>query len=219
MLVWITELGNGSSVAVPEVDPRALSTLFPSTTGGDPHLVAAASAGDPTSLDTLLRRHYDRIHALCRRITGSTPTPLDAAQEALIAIVRGLDRFDDVRRSPPGPTASPPTRPSTSCGGAGGGRSPSRPTTTRGQHARRRPTQSWPRIDVDAALAELPTEFRVAVVLRDLCGLSYDEIAEAVEIPPGRSAPASPAAGPCWPTGSATPIAGNSAPTLERPTP
>ena len=41
------------------------------------------------------------------------------------------------------------------------------------------------RLDVDAALARLPTEFRAPVVLRDLCTLSYDEIAEVLDIPPG----------------------------------
>ena len=42
-----------------------------------------------------------------------------------------------------------------------------------------------PRIDVDAALATLPEEFRVAVVLRDLCDLDYAEIAEVLDVPPG----------------------------------
>ena len=45
-------------------------------------------------MDALLRRHYDRIFALCRRMTGSDADGADAAQEALIAIVRGLPRFD-----------------------------------------------------------------------------------------------------------------------------
>ena len=39
--------------------------------------------------------------------------------------------------------------------------------------------------DVDAALATLSAEFRAAVVLRDLAGLDYAEIAEALDIPPG----------------------------------
>ena len=41
------------------------------------------------------------------------------------------------------------------------------------------------RLDVDAALATLPEEFRVAVVLRDLCDLDYAEIAEVLDVPPG----------------------------------
>src|SRR6185295_19418607 len=41
------------------------------------------------------------------------------------------------------------------------------------------------RVDVDAALLQLPVDFRAAVVLRDLCGLDYAEIAEVLAIPPG----------------------------------
>lgn len=41
------------------------------------------------------------------------------------------------------------------------------------------------RLDVDAALARLPDEFRAAVVLRDLCDLDYAEIARVLDIPPG----------------------------------
>lgn len=41
------------------------------------------------------------------------------------------------------------------------------------------------RLLIDEALAELPEEFRVAVVLRDLCDLDYAEIAATLGIPPG----------------------------------
>ena len=41
------------------------------------------------------------------------------------------------------------------------------------------------RLTVDAALAQLPVEFRAAVVLRDVCRLDYAEIAEVLDIPPG----------------------------------
>ena len=41
------------------------------------------------------------------------------------------------------------------------------------------------RLDIDAALASIPDDFRVAVVLRDLCDLDYGEIAEALNVPIG----------------------------------
>jgi RNA polymerase sigma-70 factor (ECF subfamily) len=41
------------------------------------------------------------------------------------------------------------------------------------------------RLDIDAALALLPPEFRAAVVLRDLCDLDYAEIGRVLGIPPG----------------------------------
>ena len=60
----------------------------------DDELVSAARQGDAAAMDALLRRHYDRVHAVCRRIAGSTRDADDAAQEAMIRIVRNLDKFD-----------------------------------------------------------------------------------------------------------------------------
>jgi RNA polymerase sigma factor (sigma-70 family) len=39
--------------------------------------------------------------------------------------------------------------------------------------------------DVQAALARLPEEYRTAVVLCDVVGLSYSEIGEALDVPVG----------------------------------
>lgn len=41
------------------------------------------------------------------------------------------------------------------------------------------------RMAIDDALAALPEEFRIAVVLRDHLGLDYAEIANALDLPPG----------------------------------
>jgi RNA polymerase sigma-70 factor (ECF subfamily) len=41
------------------------------------------------------------------------------------------------------------------------------------------------RVDVDKALASLPDDFRTAVVLRDVCDLPYDEIADILHVPVG----------------------------------
>jgi DNA-directed RNA polymerase specialized sigma24 family protein len=44
----------------------------------DAELTSAAQAGERRALDELLRRHYDRIFGVCRRITGNDatlPTP------------------------------------------------------------------------------------------------------------------------------------------------
>jgi RNA polymerase sigma-70 factor, ECF subfamily len=38
-------------------------------------------------------------------------------------------------------------------------------------------------MDVDRALAQLPPQYRAVVVLRELCDLTYAEIAELREIP------------------------------------
>ena len=41
------------------------------------------------------------------------------------------------------------------------------------------------RLAIDEALDELPEEFRLAVVLRDLCDLDYAEIAATLDVPVG----------------------------------
>ena len=57
-------------------------------------LIGAAQRGDQRALDQLLRLHQDRVYAVCRRLAGNDADALDATQEALIAIVKGLPRFD-----------------------------------------------------------------------------------------------------------------------------
>ncbi|MGI8810611.1 MAG: RNA polymerase sigma factor, partial [Acidimicrobiales bacterium] len=148
----------------------------------DQELVQAAQGGDRAALDGLLRRHYDRLYALCRRMTGDDADAADACQEALMAIVRGLPGFD--RRSAFGTWAYRVT--TNAC-------------LDELRRRRRRPEPGLPegsaevaspldqvessttRLDLDRALQALPADYRAAVVLRDVCGLSYDEIAHALD--------------------------------------
>src|SRR4051794_38094505 len=57
-------------------------------------LVEQAQSGDRAALDRLLRDQQPRVYAVCRRITGNDADALDATQDTLIAVVRGLHRFD-----------------------------------------------------------------------------------------------------------------------------
>jgi RNA polymerase sigma-70 factor (ECF subfamily) len=111
----------------------------------------------------------------------------DATQEALIAIVRGVERFDGRSRF-----------------ATWAYRVAANACIDELRRRRRRPEPGLPedahvpllaavapdgavaeRLDVDAALRRLPLDFRAPVVLRDLCGLDYAEIAEVLDIPPG----------------------------------
>ncbi|HYH50539.1 MAG TPA: sigma-70 family RNA polymerase sigma factor [Acidimicrobiia bacterium] len=155
----------------------------------DQALAAAANSGDRSALEVLLARHFDRVHAICRRVTGHSEDALDATQEALIAVTRGLHRYDgrsqfttwlyrvatnaaldELRRRKRRPEPAELTE--------------DRPL--RGATAAA-PVESAvaARLDVDAALAGLSPEFRAAVVLRDLCDLDYAEIAEVLDVPIG----------------------------------
>jgi RNA polymerase sigma-70 factor (ECF subfamily) len=154
--------------------------------------VTAAQGGDRGALDQLLRRHYDRVHAVCRRITGHEADADDAAQDAMIAIVRNLDRFDG--RSSFGTWAY---RIATNASLDELRRRKRRPVPTSSdddEHSYREHADpdSGARVEaigdhlaLDAALRTLSDEFRLPVVLRDVADLDYAEIAEVLDIPAG----------------------------------
>jgi RNA polymerase sigma-70 factor (ECF subfamily) len=153
-------------------------------TDDDAELALAAAAGDRRALDSLLRRHTDLVHAVCRRIVVDPDDALDATQEALVAVARGIGRFDgrsklstwvyrvatnaaldELRRRGRRPLLAIDT--------------PPEPAVGSGEAA------VDARLDVDAALERVPEEFRVAVVLRDLADLEYAEIATVLDVPVG----------------------------------
>lgn len=59
----------------------------------DADLVGAAVAGDRAAFETLLERHYDRIHALAWQLTGSRSDAEDVAQDVCCALVRKIAGF------------------------------------------------------------------------------------------------------------------------------
>lgn len=120
-------------------------------------------------------------------MAGNDHDAADATQEALLAIVRGLPRFDG--RSA---FATWVYRVATNACLDELRRRKRRPTPvdddvdveTR-QPVDALDTTIAARVDIDAALRRLPDDFRAAVVLRDLSGLDYAEIAEVLEVPTG----------------------------------
>jgi len=155
---------------------------------------------------------------VCFRFTGNPADAADATQEALLAIVRGLRRFDgraafttwsyrvaanscldELRRRRRRPA-------------------PGLPENDRGASvdtASGVDEQVIARLTVDGALQELPLEFRAAVILRDLCALDYAEIAEVLDIPLG-TVRSRIARGRAL---LATQLGGNPGPTSDRPRP
>ena len=150
----------------------------------DDALALSARAGDRDALEHLLHDHADRIHAVCRRIVGNPDDALDATQEAMIAVARGITRFDGNSR-----ISTWIYRVATNAALDELRRQRRRPVPAEADVTSDPRSDATPavdaRLDVDAALATLPEDFRVAVVLRDLCDLDYAEIADALGIPPG----------------------------------
>jgi RNA polymerase sigma-70 factor (ECF subfamily) len=157
----------------------------------DAQLVISAQAGDRLALDRLLRLHYDRVHAVCRRIVGTAHDADDAAQEAMIRIVKGLRSFDG--RSSFGTWAyriasntaldelrKRRRRPMLHVVGDDG----EAPDVV-DRLAERRVDSVADRLSIDDAIASLPDDFRAAVVLRDVADLDYSEIADVLGVPIG----------------------------------
>lgn len=160
------------------------------TVPSDEDLIDRSLGGDRNALEQLLRRHHDRILAVCHRLCRDHGDAEDAAQEALIAIVRGLDRFD--RRSRFSTWAY---RVTTNCCMDELRRRRRRPDPL---DDARMPTtiaaDPGPDLIVEgrdqwrtlaAVLDELPEEFRVPLVLRDVADLDYAAIGEILDLPPG----------------------------------
>lgn len=159
----------------------------------DATLVARAQTGDAAAMNTLLERHYDRIHAVCRRVTGSAADADDAAQEAMIKIVRAIGTFDgrsqfstwcyriatnvsldELRRRG--------RRPQLHTVRPGADEEPPEPVDDRAERDVVSPVN---RLVVEQAIASLPIEFRTPLVMRDVGDLDYSEIADALGIPIG----------------------------------
>ena len=120
------------------------------------HLARQAAGGDRDALDQLLRACYAQVYALCRRMSDSDADAADAAQEALIAIARGIHSFN----------------------GSSAIRTWIYRVTSNAcldeiRRRRRRPTPAD------------PDDHRTAIVLRDVLGLEYDEIATTLGVPIG----------------------------------
>jgi RNA polymerase sigma-70 factor (ECF subfamily) len=181
------------------------------TPADDDTLVAAAAGGDRDALGELLARHHHRIYAVCRRLSGSDADAADASQDAMVAIVRGIGSFsgasrfstwvyrvavnaslDELRRRRRRPLLGDGGDLATLTDGSAQAALPSPGPSSPGWSspglsapAPAGPDAAADRVDIDAALRQLPHDFRAAVVLRDLCGLDYAEIAAVLELPAG----------------------------------
>ena len=146
-------------------------------------LVRAAQGGSAEAMEELFRRHWPRAHRAAWLVVHDAAAAEDVAQEAFLAAVRSLDRFDrrrpfgpwlhrivvnraidhararDVRREVPADAVAEAAAPGAgSCG---------------------------PSDDVVAALATLAPEQRAVIVMRHLLGFTPGEIARVLGLPRG----------------------------------
>ena len=166
--------------------------------GARPDAASAGTAHRLAAFEELVLRHQTRIYRVAYRLTGNHDDAEDLAQEAIIEAFRAFDRYqpgtyfdrwlsrimsrtfiDVVRRRNRRPVVSLDAP-----AGPGGD-----PLVTLLGDTTQDPQQMTETMDLDgaiqAALDGLPEEFRTAVVLVDIEGLSYDEVASALRCPVG----------------------------------
>jgi RNA polymerase sigma-70 factor (ECF subfamily) len=149
-------------------------------------LVRDAQRGHAEALEELFRRHWPRAHRAAWLVVHDAGAAEDVAQEAFLAAVRALDRFD--RRRPFGPwlhrivvnraidhARAREVRREVAAEAAG--HAPAAPSCPSGRDA--------PSDELMAALAALAPEQRAVIVLRHLLGFTPGEIARALGLPRG----------------------------------
>jgi RNA polymerase sigma-70 factor (ECF subfamily) len=159
--------------------------------GGDSaEFVARLRAGDRRAFEDFVRAHQHRIYGLALRMLGNSAEAQDVAQEAFLRAYRGLAEFRGDARLSTWLYAIA----SRLCLNrlAGGERRLIRDDEgilDRLADVRPGPDETLERDELEEALrraiAELPEERRVVVVLRDVDGLAYEEIAEILALPVG----------------------------------
>jgi RNA polymerase sigma-70 factor, ECF subfamily len=175
------------------VQPTAAPPRLTSQNGygklSDVELVRRATSGDKRALDVLVERHSPRVNRLAAQILGDLEEARDAAQESLVKLCTRLRQFrgeaqfatwlhrlvvntcrdrlacQRVRRTEPLPLDDRP---------AGDESDPSRAALLTDL-----------RRDLADALSRLSPTQRLAFVLRDSMGLSYEEISRVASIPVG----------------------------------
>lgn len=169
--------------------PSPESSSTDGSLSGDDHaLIAAARGGDERAFERLADRHTARLRRVLLRITRNPETAEDAAQDALLRAWQNVSRFqgqssfftwltrigiNEAYRTMQRPSA----RPALPLDDAIGERIPAwgaQPDEIFESHEFLEA--------IEQALGRLPLDYRQAVVLRDVEGLSTREAAEVLEV-------------------------------------
>ncbi len=149
----------------------------------DAPLLSRARGGDLDAFNALVERYQGLVYNVCLRMLGETAAAEDAAQETFLSAYRALERFrggsfrawllriaanlcyDELRRRRRRPL-------------------PLEAAAAVPAPAEQSPHQAYLRGELAAhiqrGLAALPPDQRLALVLRDVQGLSYEEVAQAM---------------------------------------
>jgi RNA polymerase sigma-70 factor (ECF subfamily) len=157
------------------------------TAAQDAKLLARVLDGDHDAFNQIMRHHEDRVFSVCLRIIGEREQALDATQETFLTAFRKAEQFqgnsalgtwiyriavntcyDQLRkqkrrRTDPIPDHVQPVDYSAEDAVESAGLRP----------------------EIQRALARIPEDFRIAVVLSDIEGMGLPDVAELLGVPVG----------------------------------
>jgi RNA polymerase sigma-70 factor, ECF subfamily len=156
----------------------------------DEILVRRFLDGDQPALDVLVKRHEARVYNLCLRVLGDPEDARDASQDAFVSAIRKLGQFrgdaafttwmhrvavnacyDILRKR----QRQPMLRVVNEDG----------PEADLGPPSPDHADEVSGSTDVATALARVPQEFRVVLVLADVQDMPYEQIAAVLDVPVG----------------------------------
>lgn len=166
----------------------------------DLSLVRRAQDGDHDAFAQLVGRHQDHVLAVARRMLPTHEDALDVSQEAFLKAYRGLKSFKTDasfstwmhrivlnactsfhRKRNAAKRGNPISLHQPAGDDEGGELEVAGPTDRPEEEA----AATEVRMAVAEAVCELDEEHREIIILRDLEGLSYDEVADALGLAPG----------------------------------
>jgi RNA polymerase sigma-70 factor (ECF subfamily) len=143
--------------------------------------VRGAQRGSVPDLELLFEAHWPRAHRAAYLVVHDAALAEDIAQEAFLAAIRNLDRFD--RRRPFGPWLHRIVV--NRAIDAARARSLRRETELTEGYTAAAEEHDPPDRALLVALARLPPDQRAVIVLRHLLGYSPGEIARVLDLPRG----------------------------------
>ena len=155
----------------------------------DQILVSAALAGDSDSFNQLVERYQNRAYGLCFRMLGDSDAAADVAQDAFISAYRHLPSLrgefrpwlmrivanacrDVLRSNKRHPSVSLDTNPRDE------DESPALQIADSNPNPEEHLMRAEMHRTISVALLQIPQDQRTVVILSDIDGMSYDEIAE-----------------------------------------
>lgn len=155
----------------------------------DELLIKRACKGDERAFEELMQAHEGRIYAIALRMMGNRDDALDCAQDAMVRIYRAMGAFkgqsalttwiyritmntclDELRKRKTHRATSLDTL-------VESGWSPTDNGDTPEEHGLRVEKQNA----LNEAIQSLPDDMRAAIILRDVKGYSYEEIATTLD--------------------------------------